>query len=610
MPQSDNYLNIGTVLGGRYRVESPLASGGFGKTYLVKHLNLGKQYALKEFYIKDACLRGDDDKRVTVAVAENHKLFDSQKAKFLKEAKVLSELSEKQDSHIIRVTDLFEENGTAYYVMDYVVGESLNDRIERQNAPMAEDEVLNILRQMLSALHTVHAAGLLHMDIKPANIMVDGKEVCTLIDFGASKQYSLEERHTLSSLVPYTPRFAPLEQQSQNVDKWGPWTDFYALGATLYNLLTGKLPPKSDELTDDFDAALSMPGVSDKTTRLVKWMMSLSTAKRPQSVEEISGFLENSNNSNKTDKQEELVATAEETVIDFPKKDVSNNIQNKTPNGNAIVSKPQSKDFYWLIGCAILATIVGLIILFSHKDNGNNNVDLSDVETRTITANGVSFDMVQVEGGTFQMGSEDGEDDEKPVHEVWLDSYMIGQTEVTQELWLAVMGSNPSFFKGPDHPVEQISWNDIVNDFLPKLNKLTGKNFRLPTEAEWEYAARGGSKSRGYKYSGSNDIDEVAWYDDNSNGTTHPVKSKAPNELGIYDMSGNVWEWCQDWYASDYYLSSVTKNPKGPTSDSSGSFRVNRGGSWFNSASDCRTAYRNYNTPSSSFNDLGLRLAL
>ena len=165
MPQSDNYLNIGTVLGGRYRVESPLASGGFGKTYLVKHLNLGKQYALKEFYIKDACLRGDDDKRVTVAVAENHKLFDSQKAKFLKEAKVLSELSEKQDSHIIRVTDLFEENGTAYYVMDYVVGESLNDRIERQNAPIAEDEVLNILRQMLSALHTVHAAGLLHMDI-------------------------------------------------------------------------------------------------------------------------------------------------------------------------------------------------------------------------------------------------------------------------------------------------------------------------------------------------------------------------------------------------------------------------------------------------------------
>ena len=175
MPQSDNYLNIGTVLGGRYRVESPLASGGFGKTYLVKHLNLGKQYALKEFYIKDACLRGDDDKMVTVAVSENHELFDSQKAKFLKEARVLSELSDEQDSHIIRVTDLFEENGTAYYVMDYVRGESLGDRLERSGSPMSEAFVLDVLGQMLKALDVVHGAHLLHMDIKPANIMVDDK---------------------------------------------------------------------------------------------------------------------------------------------------------------------------------------------------------------------------------------------------------------------------------------------------------------------------------------------------------------------------------------------------------------------------------------------------
>ena len=228
---------------------------------------------------------------------------------------------------------------------------------------------------------------------------------------------------------------------------------------------------------------------------------------------------------------------------------------------------------------------------------------------QNFTVNGVSFEMVRVEGGTFRMGAtseqeDDADSDEKPVHSVTLSSYYIGKTEVTQALWQAVMGSNPSNFKGADLPVECVSWDDC-QEFIQKLNRLTGRNFRLPTEAEWEFACRGGNNSRGYKYSGSNYIDNVAWYWDNSGGKTHPVGTKAPNELGIYDMSGNVWEWCSDWYAD--YTSYSQTDPTGPQS---GSFRVSRGGSWGSIARCCRSSGRGGSDPSDRSNILGLRLAL
>ena len=232
-----------------------------------------------------------------------------------------------------------------------------------------------------------------------------------------------------------------------------------------------------------------------------------------------------------------------------------------------------------------------------------------DNVNKTFTVKGVKFTMVAVEGGTFTMGatSEQGSDaagDEKPTHQVTLSSYYIGKTEVTQALWKAVMGKNPSKFKGDNLPVENVSWDDC-QEFIKKLNALTGKNFRLPTEAEWEYAARGGNKSRSYKYSGSNNIDDVAWYNKNSENRTHPVKTKQSNELGIYDMCGNVWEWCQDRYGD--YSSATQTNPKGATT---GSNRVNRGGSSGSYGRYCRSSYRSYNTPGYSDKFLGLRLAL
>ena len=232
----------------------------------------------------------------------------------------------------------------------------------------------------------------------------------------------------------------------------------------------------------------------------------------------------------------------------------------------------------------------------------------------SFTANGVTFEMVKVEGGTFTMGatSEQGSDAydwEKPSHSVTLSDYSIGKYEVTQELWQAVMGNNPSSSKGSRKPVESVSWDDCQS-FISKLNSLLssqlgGRRFALPTEAQWEYAARGGKKSQRYKYAGSNSISSVAWYADNSGNSTHEVGSKSPNELGLYDMSGNVWEWCQDWYSS--YSSSSQSNPTGP---SSGSYRVRRGGCWYNDAGYCRVSFRGGSTLSFRSSHLGFRVVL
>ena len=227
------------------------------------------------------------------------------------------------------------------------------------------------------------------------------------------------------------------------------------------------------------------------------------------------------------------------------------------------------------------------------------------------TVKGVKFTMMLVEGGTFAMGAtseqivNDTPEDEFPVHNVTLSNYYIGETEVTQELWNTVMGENPSNFKGDlQCPVEMVSWDDCQT-FIAKLNELTGKAFRLPTEAQWEYAARGGKQTKKYLYSGGDDLDAVAWHYYNASETTHPVKTKRPNELHLYDMSGNVWEWCADWYGS--YSADGQTNPTGPAK---GAKRVVRGGAWSYMSNYAPVAYRNYCEPDFSWYACGLRLAL
>jgi formylglycine-generating enzyme required for sulfatase activity len=271
----------------------------------------------------------------------------------------------------------------------------------------------------------------------------------------------------------------------------------------------------------------------------------------------------------------------------------------------------------------VVALMAGLMMFSCEKEVNNNGNQSGSTPTPTptptpppspsgsvdsITVNGVTFKMVKVEGGTFMMGapSSDAEaySNEMPQHCVTLSEYYIAETEVTQALWQAVMGSNPSHFKFPDRPVEEISWNDCKT-FIEKLNQLTDKQFRLPTEAEWEYAARGGGNSHGYKFSGSDNVDDVAWYTDNCGGETHAVKTKAANELGLYDMTGNVLEWCSDWMAA--YTADTVTNPQGPAA---GFKRVLRGGSLYNDARRLRVTRRSEYNPTFTDYSVGFRLAL
>lgn len=283
-------LRKGTMLHGTYRIDGYLSSGGFGNTYVATHVNFNKQYAIKEFFMDGVNERVGDS--ATVKVSNDSKVdeFTGQRSKFYKEAQRLHELSNR---HIVRVHDLFDENGTTYYVMDYIDGENLKERLKRTGQPMSEQEVEEVLRQVLDALGEVHSQGLYHMDLKPANIMIDRNGVVKLIDFGASKQFNTEKGGALStSAVTYTNGYAPREQMERNYQKFGPWTDFYALGATLYNLLSNRTPPMPTDIDDDRtpDKHLALPRPANVSTRmwdLVLWMLKTHRQDRPQSVDDI-----------------------------------------------------------------------------------------------------------------------------------------------------------------------------------------------------------------------------------------------------------------------------------------------------------------------------------
>ena len=283
-------LKVGTILRGTYRIDSYLSSGGFGNTYVATNVEFDERVAIKEFFMKGVTQREDNQTTVSVSNSENTNSFLEQKEKFKKEARRLRKM---QNEHLVRVHDLFDENGTAYYVMDYVDGENLSEWLKRTGRPMTESEVRLILPQILDALKAVHNEGFCHLDIKPSNIMLDKGGKIKLIDFGASKQ--LGANGTLTTNAPtafaQTPGYAPREQMEQNLDKIGPWTDIYALGATLYNLLTNNKPPLptdiDDDLSEDKHNALPFPEGVSNLKYLVLQMMKTNRLQRPQNIEVI-----------------------------------------------------------------------------------------------------------------------------------------------------------------------------------------------------------------------------------------------------------------------------------------------------------------------------------
>lgn len=282
-------LKVGTILRGTYRIDSYLSSGGFGNTYVATNIEFEERVAIKEFFIKGVTQRDDNQTTVSVSNVENSNSFHEQKEKFKKEARRIRQL---KNEHIVSVHDLFEENGTAYYVMDYVDGENLAERLKKTGRPMTESEVRLILPQILDALKAVHAEKMWHLDLKPANIMLEKGGKVKLIDFGASKQLNAQKGGaTTSTAISYTNGYAPREQMEQNYDKFGPWTDIYALGATLYNLLTNKRPPLptdiDDDMSEDKHLALPFPESVGGLKFLVLQMMKTNRLQRPQSVDAI-----------------------------------------------------------------------------------------------------------------------------------------------------------------------------------------------------------------------------------------------------------------------------------------------------------------------------------
>ena len=338
-----------TLQGGKYRIERLLGQGGFGNTYVGYNTIFDERIAIKEFFMRGVTERDETTCAVSVSNEENVAQFEEQREKFKKEARRLRKL---KNEHIVKVHDLFEENGTAYYVMDYIEGDNLAERMKRTGKPFSETEVRNILPQILSALKEVHQNEIWHLDIKPGNIMLDKDGNAYLIDFGASKQIRSNGSITTSTALCYTPGYAPNEQIGQMYDRFGPWTDIYALGATIYTLLTNKRPPMAIDIEEEGDDAFNYPNsVSSQMRELVIWMMKPQRKKRPQNVDEINE-LQDDIADNVSSKNPDIFSDkADDTILDEKQKVSSSLIVEKvdikintpTQNGNEVEESDEDR---------------------------------------------------------------------------------------------------------------------------------------------------------------------------------------------------------------------------------------------------------------------------
>lgn len=830
------YLNDGTLLqGGTYRIVRFIKSGGFGCTYEAVHQLLNKRVAIKEFFVKDFCNR-EETGRITVGTLSKVTLVERLKQKFISEASSLSALDHEG---IVNVSNLFLENDTAYYVMDYIDGCSL-DIYVHQNGPLPEDVALDYVGQACEALKYVHEKNILHLDIKPGNLMVDKDGKVKLIDFGTSKQYDECDGENTSTLLGNTPGYAPPEQSNSKVTSFTPATDVYSLGATLYKLLTGITPPTSSERSSGEEMDPLPGNISQTTVEAIMKAMLLNKKERLQSVEEFQTLLmsECIVEEPAVPEEEVVVEQCEEdddcTVIlendvvvpvdeeDLPEPEPVHEPEPEPeaepepepepePEAEPILEPtpalaPKRRGWLlWVLLVLILAGAGAYAVLFMNGEpeedpegfhKGHEYVDLglpsgtlwatcnigavnpedrgnyyawgdvapldtmmyhtdslyhyhnewikediagnpkydaaaynwggnwsmptleqcrelyeccgwyfteindqngyevigpngnrifipmtgfvadyqpTPVDTLSahwssttfpdyLTSSHYSLGMI---GGTYwsnqgaepmpfakycgltvrpvmskassvnsdvyfekgilyvkgveypMMAYPSGyeyivSDDYQFGCLVYMRSFRIGQFEVTQDIWEAVMGNNPSAFKGSRRPVENVSWDDCM-EFIDKLNAMTGQNFKLPTEAQWMYAA---SDAHAYgAYPGGLDCADVAVYGESK---TQNVGSRLPGEYGVYDMSGNVWEWCSDYYG-DYkdslwepesYTYNLWEIPNDPTGPTSGYYRVIRGGAYNSSEEECSITYRDYNAPYARSRTIGFRLCL
>ncbi|MDJ0561815.1 MAG: bifunctional serine/threonine-protein kinase/formylglycine-generating enzyme family protein, partial [Microcystis sp. M53599_WE4] len=488
----------------RYLIVGVLGEGGFGRTYQAKDLNFKeKPRVIKKFI---AQMQG-------AALEKSKELFQ-------REAEKLDELKHEQ---IPTVYDYFSQGNSLYLVQEFIEGETLLQEYQREGR-FSEQKIKEILQQLLPVLVYLHSKGLIHRDIKPDNLMrrrSDGKLM--LIDFGGIKEQTSQMGTGL-----YTPGYAAYEHIMGSAVAA---SDLYSLAATCVRLLTGCFPQSNSNLPDS---------VYDVDQRRWLWQSVLKSQKRS-----ISDFWANILNKMLEDKSSQRYQSASEVLTAL------NNLpSSRTVVQPTTVSPPPQRKISttsgitrrkWLynsIGMIVFGAVIALVI-----DKRNAWLKLlpatSPSDFTEKLPGGLQLAMVELPGGKFMMGSPDSDPDaqssEKPQHQVKVNSFAIGKYPVTQAQYQAVMGTNPSRFQNnPQNPVENVSWDD-AQAFCRKLSQITGKTYRLPTEAEWEYACRAGTTTRFYFGDDANQLGDYAWYEGNSGGTTHPVGQKKPNAWGLYD---------------------------------------------------------------------------
>lgn len=557
-------IETGKILNDRYKIIDLIAKGGMGAVYRAKDLKLGESLvAVKQTF-----------------VGKNQQ----QMAKILEQEAFL--LANLLHPALPQVRDLFFNDHGHFLVMQYVEGEDLDEILSRQGK-LPVSEVIDWTNQILDVLDYLHTHNppIIHRDIKPANLKLTPRGHLMLLDFGLAKS------STNVSVRAYTLIYAAPEQITGHGTV--PTSDIYSVGATLYHLLSGKEP------VDATTRAITKVNGDDPMKTLCEIEKTI-----PQSLSE-------------------LVSKAME--LDARKRFLS--VGEMRVQFKKVTQELWASHGIKIKGMITNPTINAPIQVVEDKKQPANKY--SNIKIRSLFTTNLGLELVLIPSGSFLMGAENSGSDEKPVHEVKISqSFYLSQYLITQSQWEEIMGSNPSYFKGDKRlPVEKVSWID-VQEFIKRMNSLGDGTYRLPSEAEWEYACRAGSIG---DYAG--DLSELGWYADNSGDVlidaaavykeadltlderykkllsircrTHVVGSKKPNKWKLYDMHGNVSEWCEDWYDGDYYKTSSNVNPKGPTS---GSFRVVRGGSWFSLAEDCRSADRSRFLPTNRSSIVGFRL--
>ena len=488
-------------------------------------------------------------------------------------------------------------------VMEFVPGITLQRRIE-QNGKMSYDDAVNVMGQLSEAVAYIHKIHILHRDIKPDNIIITPDNRVVLIDFGSAREFVHDQTQRHTAILTYG--YAPIEQYTA-LSRKGNYTDIYAMGGVFYFILTGTRPKEATlRAMETMPSPKDLnPSIPDKVSHTIMKAMAFKPEDRYQSVETfMTDLLSQVNASSASTPKPFASPVSKQSSSSVPPPSMpSNGGSSVKPSASTSAKGGGSSEFwdglwYALFYILFFGVVSGNVWHLRTKAFDYVTEDLLSINLRkkvvyTEGFIGQDFKMRLVTGGEFVMGASDDDleakDCEKPAHKVTVDSYYIAEAEVSQKLWESVMGYNPSKHVGRKYPVDCVSWEECV-EFCNKLSEETGRHFRLPTETEWEFAARGGNKSKNYKFSGGDELNKVAWNFDNSDNSVHKIRKKRSNELGLYDMTGNAWEICNDWYGP--YTNEYVYNPQGPVNSEKG--RVCRGGGWNDESNDCRVSYRYY----------------